>query len=82
MLPPLDSRVLSALVRDGDYADSEFLGQAKSRLNKDRNLCLGVLLLLWTYGRFLAQLYQDKAPLGDNRKGADSWNIQFRVCMP
>ena len=83
MLPPLDSRILSALVcDDDDDADSEFVIQAKRRLKTDRNLSLGVLLLLQTYGRFLAQLHQDRVPMYHERWGADSWHIAFRVRMP
>lgn len=81
MLQPLDPRILSALVRDDDDADSIFIPQAKRRLNEDRNLSLGVQLSLELYGRFKAQLYQDKAPNDDNRKGAERWHIRFRVRM-
>ena len=79
MLPPLDARVVDALVHDGDDASSRMIRQAKSCLNIDRNLSLGVLMLLSTYGPFLAQLYQDKAPLYSNKIGADSWHIEFPV---
>lgn len=81
MLPPLNPRILTALVCDGDKLDNEFIIQGKRRLNRDRNLSLGVLMLLETCGRFGAQLYQDVAPMSNNRKGADSWHIRFRVCM-
>ena len=79
MLPPLDKSILDALVRDGDDAGSWMISQAKNCLNIDRNLSLGVLMLLAPYGRFLAQLYQDEAPLDSDKKGADSWHIGFRV---
>ena len=79
MLPPLDARVVDALVRDGDDAGSRMIRQAKSSLNIDRNLSLGVLMLLSTYGLFLAQLYRDKVPLYSNSNGADSWHIEFPV---
>ena len=82
MLPPLDTRILNALVRDGDDAGSWMIRQAKHCLNIDRNLSLGLLMLLSTYGPFLAQLYQDEAPLDTNKRGADSWHIGFRVCLP
>lgn len=80
MLPPLDPRVLSAPgCDDDDDADSQLIIQAKRRLNTDRNLSVGVLLLLQTYAPFLAQLHQDRAPNHHHRKGADSWHIRFRV---
>ncbi len=79
MLPPLNPRFLNALGCDGDDASSWMIRQAKDELNIDRNLSLGVLLLLETYARFTAQLHQDEAPSYRNRKGADSWHIQFRV---
>ena len=66
------SRILNALVHDGHDAGSWLIRQAKNCLNIDRNLSLGVLVLLSTYGPFLAQLYQDKNPLASNKKGADS----------
>ena len=82
MLPPLDTGIVNALVRDGDDAGSWMISQAKDCLNIHRNLSLGVLMLLSPYGPFLAQLYQDEAPLDSSKKGADSWHIGFRVRLP
>ena len=82
MLPPLDTGVLNALVTDGDDAGSWMISQAKDCLNMDRNLSLGVLMLLSPYGPFSAQPYQAKAPLDSNKEGADSWHIGFRVRLP
>lgn len=63
MLLSLDPYVWRVLVFGDDDADSEFIIQAKRRLDIDRNLSAGVLLILQTYGRFLAQLYQDRVPM-------------------
>ena len=82
MLPPLETGILNALVRDGDDAGSWMVRLAKNCLNINRNLSLGVHMLLSTYGPFLAQLYQDKAPLNSNMEDDDSWNIEFRVLFP
>lgn len=82
MLPPLDTAIVDALVRDGDDGGSWMISQAKDCLNIRRNLSLGVLMLLAPYGPFLAQVYQDEAPLDSNRKGADSWHIGFLVRFP
>ena len=82
MLPPLETGILNALVHDGDDADSWMVRLAKNCLNINRNLSLGVHMLLSTYGPFLAQLYQDKAPLDSNMEDDDSWNIELRVFFP
>ena len=82
MLPPLDTGIFNALVRDGDDAGSWMVRLAKNCLNINRNLSLGVHMLLSTYGPFLAQLYQNKAPLDSDKKDDDSWNIGFRVLVP
>ena len=83
MLPPLDTGILNALVRDDDDdAGSWMIRLAKNCLNINRNLSLGVHMLLSTYGPFLAQLYQGKAPLDSKMEDDDSWNIEFRVLFP
>lgn len=81
MLPLLETRILDALVRDGDDAGSWMIRQAKRCLNIDRNLSLGILMLLSTYGLFSAEIYQNEAPLDTDKKGADSWHIGFRVFL-
>ena len=69
MLPPINPCVLSALVY------MAILQIISGRLKFDKNLSVGVLLLLQKYRRFLAQPHQDKV------KGANSCLIRFRVCM-
>ena len=39
-------------------------------------------MLLSTYGHFLAQVYQHKAPSDSNKKGPKDWHIGFRVRSP
>ena len=80
MIEPLDSRILSALAcDDDDDNDNTFVPMAKRSLNENRNLSGGVSCLLETYKAFKAQLWQDEPPDADNKKGADSWHIRFRV---
>ena len=79
MLKPLDLGMFNALACDDDDADSWKVRQAKDCLNVHKNLSLGVFILLATYEPFLAMLFQDDIPMESNKKGAHSWNIQFRV---
>ena len=84
MIPPLDPRILSQLLRDavcfGADADHLLVEMAKRALNENRNLSGGVLCLLETYGAFKAQLWPYDIPLSHNVRGAKSWHIRFRVC--
>ena len=81
MLLSFDPYVWRVLVCGDDDADFEFIIQVKGRLDIVRDLSVGVLLILQTYGRFLAQLYQDRVPMYQYKKGADGWHIRFRECI-
>ena len=79
MIPPLDFRILSALIHDGDDAGSFLVQQAKRFLIEDRNLSSGVKKLLELYPWFSPYLYQDDVPDYTCKTGADSWHIQLPV---
>ncbi len=80
MLLPLDPRILSALMHK-DNNNFVYVLMIKRALNKNRNLSLGVQGLLNIYPSFNAQLWPDEIPNCNNKTGADSWHISFRVCM-
>ena len=60
MIPSLDPRTSSQILRNevrfGADADDLLVQMVKRSPNEDRNLSLGVLTLLETYGAFKAQL--------------------------
>lgn len=82
MIDPLNPHILTALVSDGDDADYLLIKSAKRFLNEDRNLSSGLRALLQSYPQFLSELWQHDIPDRNKKKGADSWHIAFRVCIP
>ena len=92
MLPPLDTRIMSALLRDYnegeelEFDPNDHIRMVKQSITEDSNWSDGVMQLLELWPRARPRFYRKK-PMSSNHPlyrsgGPNNWWIDLNACYP